>query len=103
LQLCLFGGDRELDVELRQTFRNVRRSEIALANSVSPRSFPIVPIVPIVFAKAANCRINIVVAEQSPREASVKRNIRPSERDRYLIACLINEDRDAPRARPITS
>lgn len=47
-----------------------------------------------VLAKQANRTINVVTAEQPPTGPLVQRLIRPLERDRYLIACRMEEGRD---------
>lgn len=47
-----------------------------------------------VLAKQANRAINVVTAEQPATGPLVQRLIRPLERDRYLIACRMNEGRD---------
>lgn len=50
--------------------------------------------VEIVLAKQANRPINIIAAQQPPTGPLVHRKIRPLERDRYLIACMMEDGRD---------
>lgn len=47
-----------------------------------------------VLASQANRTINVITAEQPATGPLVQRLIRPLERDRYLIACRMNEGRD---------
>lgn len=47
-----------------------------------------------VLAKQANRTINVVTAEQPPTGPLVQRLIRPLERDRYLIACRMEDGHD---------
>lgn len=47
-----------------------------------------------VLASQANREINVVTAHQPPTGPLVQRMIRPLERDRYLIACRMEEGRD---------